>query len=157
MRPRCQWLVLPMTTSNVISGRVPTCDIAQLWRIYSAASIMTWDPNESRNLDTESTSPCHILIMPSSWVGSDKYQFLNHWFDPTRVWTRGFEFHGLPKREMESQVIRSSYKTTMRAHRQKWTLWTLMFLGCKTPKNKQSRETGNSTPCPTTVYNYVTS
>ena len=26
-------------------------------------------------LDTEPISPCHILIMPSAKVGSDKYQF----------------------------------------------------------------------------------
>ena len=25
--------------------------------------------------DTEPTSPCPILIVPSAWLGSDKYQF----------------------------------------------------------------------------------
>ena len=36
---------------------------------------------------TEPTSPCPNLIMPSVWLGSDKYQFLNLWFRSTRILT----------------------------------------------------------------------
>ena len=32
--------------------------------------------------------PCPILIVPSTWLESDKYTFLSHWFDFTRVRTR---------------------------------------------------------------------
>ena len=43
--------------------------------------------------DTEPTSPCPILTMPSAWLGSDKYQFKSHWLNLTgvqtcRLWTR---------------------------------------------------------------------
>ena len=38
---------------------------------------------QSHYPDTESTSPCSILIMPNTWLGSDKYQFYKsfHWLD----------------------------------------------------------------------------
>ena len=48
-------------------------------------SIMTWYPIQSFYPNTEPTSPCPILIMSSAWLGSDKYQFLSHWFDSTRI------------------------------------------------------------------------
>ena len=58
--------------------------------IDQAASTMTWHPTQSHYLDTESTSHCLILIMLQAWLGSNKCQFLSHWFDSTRVsW---FEF-----------------------------------------------------------------
>ena len=56
---------------------------------------MTWYPTRSHYPDTEPTSPCPILIMPSTWLGSDKYQFyksliwLDHGFNPTIFQTRG--------------------------------------------------------------------
>ena len=34
--------------------------------------------------DTEPTSRSPVLIMPSVWLGTDKYKFLSHWFDSTR-------------------------------------------------------------------------
>ena len=34
-----------------------------------------------------STDPCPILVMPSARPGSDKYEFLSHWFDSTRART----------------------------------------------------------------------
>ena len=50
---------------------------------------MTWYPTQSHYPDTRPASPCPILIMPSTWLGSDKYQFdkllvwLDHGFEPT--------------------------------------------------------------------------
>ena len=48
-----------LATSEVISGRVPTCDSANLWWLYSAAplgnwniSTMTWYPTQSHYPDT---------------------------------------------------------------------------------------------------------
>ena len=83
---------------------VPTCDNAHSWQLFSAAllgewatSTMTLYHTKSYYLDTEPTSPCPILIMPSTWLGSDKYQFLSHWLDSTRVWTYGFESRDLRK------------------------------------------------------------
>ena len=78
-----------LATSKVISEWVLTCDSAHSWRPYSAVSlgnqatsIMTWYPTQSHYPVTESTS-FPILIMPSACLGSDKYNFLSHWFDLT--------------------------------------------------------------------------
>ena len=60
--------------------RVPTC--VHSWRLYSAppfgnqaASTMTWYPTQSHYPVTEPTSPCPILLMPSTKLGSNKYHF----------------------------------------------------------------------------------
>ena len=37
---------------------------------------MTQFPTQTHFPDIAQTSPCHILIMPSAWLSSDKYQFL---------------------------------------------------------------------------------
>ena len=71
-------------------GRVPTCDSAHSLWLYSTASLghkatMTCYPTQSHYPDTEPTSPCPILIMPSAWLGSDKYQFKSNWFDLTKI------------------------------------------------------------------------
>ena len=65
--------------NKVISGWVLTCDNAHLTWLYSAAplgdqadSTMT---TQSHYFNTEPTSPCPILVMPSAWLGSDKYNF----------------------------------------------------------------------------------
>ena len=50
---------------------------------------MTWYPTQSYYPDTEPTNPCPILIMPITWLRSDKYQFhkssvwLDHRFEST--------------------------------------------------------------------------
>ena len=85
-----------LATSKVISGWVPTCDSVHSWRLYSAAplgnqfiSTKTWYSTPSHHPDTEPTSHCHILIMPSTWLWRDMYQFykslvwLDHRFLPT--------------------------------------------------------------------------
>ena len=71
---------------------VLTCDGAHSWQLYSAASLeqqatssMSCYLTQSQYPDSELTSPCPILIMPSIRLGSDKYQFKSHWFDSTKV------------------------------------------------------------------------
>ena len=44
-------------------------------------------PTQSRYPDTESTSPCPILIMPGAWLITNKYRFLRIWFDSNMVRT----------------------------------------------------------------------
>ena len=82
-----------LAKSMVISWWVLTCVSAHSWELCSAASLevqvnitIIWYPNQSHYPDNQPTSHCPILIMPSGWFRSDKYQFLNHWFDTTRVW-----------------------------------------------------------------------
>ena len=54
-----------------------------------AVSTMTWYPTQSHYPDIEPTSPCPILILPSTCLGSDRYQFytslvyLDLGFEPT--------------------------------------------------------------------------
>ena len=78
----CLLLFYVLATSKIISWWVPTCDSAHSWQLYSAASLghqaastITWYHTQSYYPDTESTSRCTILIMPSTMLGSDKYQF----------------------------------------------------------------------------------
>ena len=58
---------------------------------------MTWYPAQSQTPDTEPTSPCPILIMPSTWLGRNKDQF-----EKSLVWLdHGFEIliscmHAIP-------------------------------------------------------------
>ena len=56
---------------------VLTCDSAHSWRIYSAASLGHHDlhPTHSHYPVTDPISPCPILIMLSTRLGSNKYQF----------------------------------------------------------------------------------
>ena len=46
-----------------------------------------------------------VYLMPNTWLGSDKYTCLSHWFDSTMVRTCEFESHDLPKRKMDAQLI----------------------------------------------------
>ena len=104
-----------LATPKVISGWAPTCDSSHSWRLNSAASLgqqaagtMTCYPTQSHYPHTEPTSPCPILIMPSIRLGSNKYQFLSHWFDSTKVrkcevWIRTRD---LPEREADTLPIR---------------------------------------------------
>ena len=84
--------VLQNCRTSPVWGRVPTCDSAHSWWLYSAASLqhqatgtMTCYPTQLHYLDSEPTSPWHILIMPSVRLGSNRYQFKSHWFISTRV------------------------------------------------------------------------
>ena len=80
-----------LATSKVISGWIPTCDSAHSWRLCSAPplgneaiSTMTRYPTQSHYPDTELTNPWPILILLSTWLGNDKYQFNKSlvWHDP---------------------------------------------------------------------------
>ena len=71
-----------LATSKVRSGRLPTCDSAHSWQLYSFASLghqatgtISCYPTRSHYPDTVPTSPCPTLIMPSVKLGIDKYQF----------------------------------------------------------------------------------
>ena len=66
-------------------------------------------PTQSHHPVTKPTSPCPLLIMPSPRLGSDKYQFLRHWFDLTSVRIRVFESHDLLNREMDAQLIQPAH------------------------------------------------
>ena len=92
-----------------------TCDSAHSWLLYSAVplgdqtvSTVTLYPTQSHYPDIEPSSRCPILIMLRAWLGSDKDNFLCHWFDLIRVRTCGFESSYLPKRETDAQLIRPS-------------------------------------------------
>ena len=63
-------------------GWVPTCDSAHSWGLNSAASqehqipsTMTCYPPQSHYPETDPISPCPTLIMSSSRLGNNKYQF----------------------------------------------------------------------------------
>ena len=48
---------------------------------WEARLLAPWpDIPLSHIILTDSASPCPILIMPSAWLWSDKYQFESHWF-----------------------------------------------------------------------------
>ena len=85
------WLVelYVLAISKVISGWAPTCNSAYSWTIHSAAhQAMIWYATQSHYPDTEPTSPCRILIMPSTWLGSAPHSFLSHRFDSTMIRTQ---------------------------------------------------------------------
>ena len=72
-----------LATSNVISGWVPTGTV----HTHGDFIVLPhWDiSNQYHDHPTHSGCPSPILIMPSAWPRSDKYQFKSHWFDSTRV------------------------------------------------------------------------
>ena len=53
----------------------------------------------------ERTSPWPTLIMPSIWIGSDKYTFLSHWFDSVRVQTREVQILRSPKTVQSTDTL----------------------------------------------------
>ena len=97
------------THTTTIGGPVVDHWLCHTWRlghqcsvVYSViyiltyTSTMTWYPNQSHYHGTKPTSPCHILILLSAWLGiirthysqrlsriseqgNKKYQFLSHW------------------------------------------------------------------------------
>ena len=78
------WLleIYVLTTSKVISRRVSTWDSVCLWWLYSTAPLgnLTTSALTQYHLnypDTELTSCCLILLMPSARLGSSKYQLYN--------------------------------------------------------------------------------
>ena len=85
----CVLLFYFLVTSKIIPWELQTCDSVNSRLLYSAvplgdqtAHTMTWYPAQSHYHATESASPCRILVIPSTWIGSDK-DFKCHWFDLT--------------------------------------------------------------------------
>ena len=64
---------------------------------------MIWYPTQSHCPDTHPTSPCHILIMPSAWLGNNKSLFKSHWFDSPRGGTHDVRNPRSPKTEYRSR------------------------------------------------------
>ena len=71
-----------LATAMVMSWWILSCNSAHLRRLYGAAplgdqttSTMIQNPTQSHYHDAKLTSPCHIRVMPSAWVGSNKSQF----------------------------------------------------------------------------------
>ena len=90
-----------LATSKVISGQVLSYDSAHSWQVYSGATLgneavstMTWYPTVSYHAGSEPTNHYPILVMLSTWLGSDQYQlykllvWLDHVFELTisRTW-----------------------------------------------------------------------
>ena len=76
---------LQPSNTQVTPEWVPTSDSAHSWRLYCTASLghqtastMTCYLTQSHYSDTEPTSRCPILIMPSIRLGRDKCQFYCH-------------------------------------------------------------------------------
>ena len=75
--------VLHNCETSAVGGGVPTCDSAHSWQLYGTASpehqavaTMTCYPTLLTHYpDTEPTSQCPILIMSSTRLGSNEYQF----------------------------------------------------------------------------------
>ena len=65
---------------------------------------------QSHYPDTEPTSHCLILIMPSAWLGSDKYKIISHWFDLTRFRSHEGRMPWSPKNQ--SQTLYSFRRST---------------------------------------------
>ena len=91
-----------LATSIVMSGPVVTCDcthgdflMLSHWEIRLPAP---WSDIPLSHI-IQPTSACPILIMPNTWLRSNHYQFLCHWFDSARVRKCVFESHILPKWE----------------------------------------------------------
>ena len=66
-----------LVTSKVISGWVPTCDSVHSWWLCSAAPLGNQAISTMTRYPTQLhypilISPCPILIMLSTWLGSDK-------------------------------------------------------------------------------------
>ena len=67
-----------LATSKVISGGVLTCDSTHSWCLYSVVPLgdqATSTMSQSHYPDIEPSNPCAILIIPSTWLSSGKYQF----------------------------------------------------------------------------------
>ena len=83
-----------LATSKDMSEWAYICNSAHSWSLYSVASLrdqatttntMTQHPTPSHYPVTHPPNYCPILIMLSVWVGSNKFQFLNHWFHLTTI------------------------------------------------------------------------
>ena len=72
-----------------------------------------------------------ILILLKAWLGSDKYQFLSHWFDSTRVRTHGFESPDLPYQMRDGRSTHSAIPSGQWAL--VWVIFTTGLNFCRMP------------------------
>ena len=88
--------------------KIPTCDSVNSQQRYSAAPLENQAAKPMlHSPHTQLTSLYPILIMLTTWQGSNKFQFWRNWFVLTRVRTSGFESCNLT-RETVAQPIRPS-------------------------------------------------
>ena len=106
-----------------------------------------------------------ILIMPSTWLGSDKYNvlshwILSHWIDSTSVWTHEFKTNNLLKRETDTYLTHLAISTgnvmsvtrsnTMRSNSQRilcdkgLLLWSLFVIQGEEVPEKNTTEIPNT-------------
>ena len=100
--------------SKIISRRATTCDSVHSWWLYSAATLanqavstMIWYPTQSYY---QPVLPFLILIMPSAWLGSDKYKFWKSlvWLSPG-LEPMMFESPDRPKWDIHSSIPPGHY------------------------------------------------
>ena len=88
--------------------------------------IISLAPVNYQLITTKPTSPWPILIILSTRLGSDKYQFLGHWSGSTRVRTCGFESHHLPKWDAQliwpCHVVRTLKTSPKKTHNRRLSL-----------------------------------
>ena len=104
-KPRCVWrLGLYILATTMVITDLWQCTLT----LYSIAPLGGCQHHDliSHSVILGPTSPCPTLIMQSTWIRSDKYQFVSHWFDSTRVLSHTFESPDLPKWETDAQLIR---------------------------------------------------
>ena len=113
--------VLLLGNIKVLNRQVPTCNSLHSGWLYIAAPLgdqaaitVTRFPTQSNYPDTELARPCHILVMPNTRLGSDKYQLcksmvcLNH---DSISWPSAGETYALPIRSPRpSPVINATVK-----------------------------------------------
>ena len=113
---------------------------------------MTWYLTWPHYPDSEPTTPCRILIMLSTLLGSDNYQILCHWFDSPSSNScsthlvipsgsigskcdRSTSFHILKERRLAIDghahlAYMQNRFHPIRPHAQKWLWVGLLVLGC---------------------------
>ena len=133
-------LFYALATSKAISGRVPTCDSAHSWRHYSAAPL--GNQGTAHYPATEPTSPCPIIIVLSTWLESDKYQFSSRWFDLSRIWTHEIRIPHLPKQVWKCAHVQECSLVHMcapvRVIIKCLSLWVHVYIACVCKFNKTS-------------------
>ena len=77
------------------------------WKTKPETSLTNF-PTQSHYPNTELTSPCPILAIPSARLGVTRIRFLRHWFDLTGIQTPEFS-QGNPARLMIQPTVVHEY------------------------------------------------
>ena len=92
---------------------VLTCDNVHSWWLYSAAPLWDQATNMTWNHIIRTLSPCPILIVPSAWLGSDKYHnskslvWLDQGSNLQLPWVHTVTGRSLPLPDMTLNVART--------------------------------------------------